>query len=110
MFRFRLVQPLKLAFFLQRPTWSSPKGPGSLFDDGDNVPIELPRKNQSGGKYRSALFAESDSDDRQKSAGSEPNQAPGSPSEGQHETTPKPPKSRRQKAYDSEVCERISLA
>jgi hypothetical protein len=109
MFRFQSVQPLKLAFSLQRPTWSSPKGPGSLFNDDDNISIE-PHKNQSGQKNYSALFAESDSDNEQIPTGSGPNQAHGSPPEGQHEITPKPAKSRRQKAYDFKVCKRISLA
>ncbi|KAF8490239.1 hypothetical protein F5888DRAFT_1638185 [Russula emetica] len=85
----------------ERPTWSSPKGPGSLFDNDDNISIE-PRKNQSGRKDYSALFAESDSDNKQIPTGSGPNQAHGSPPEGQHEITPKPAKSRRQKAYDFE--------
>ena len=44
------VQPLKLAFSLQRLTWSSPKGPGSLFDDDDNISMR-PHTNQSGGKH-----------------------------------------------------------
>ncbi|KAF8491797.1 hypothetical protein F5888DRAFT_1637348 [Russula emetica] len=92
---------LRDIFTAERPTWSSPKGPGSLFDNDDNISIE-PRKNQSGRKDYSALFAESDSDNKQTPTGSGPNQAHGSPPEGQHEITPKPAKSRRQKAYDFE--------
>jgi hypothetical protein len=108
------AQPLKLAFSLQRPTWSSPKGPGSLFDDDDNISMR-PHTNQSGGKHHQstsqALLAESDSDDGgQISAGSGPNLMPESPTRGRRKMASEPPKSHRQKAYDFEVCEYISLA
>jgi hypothetical protein len=113
MFRVSIGAALILAFSVQRPTWSSPKGPGSLFDDNDNVSIK-PRKSQSG---NSALLAESDmmddDDGGQVSARSRPNQTviqtPESPPKGQRKMTSEPPKSRRQQAYDSEVCEYISL-
>jgi hypothetical protein len=59
MFRVSIGAALKLAFSVQHPTWSSPKGPGSLFDDDDNVSIR-PRKSQSG---TPALLAESDATD-----------------------------------------------
>jgi len=108
--QFQLVQPLKLVFPLQRPTWSSPKGPGSLSDDDDNVSI-APRKSQSGGKHHrptsSALLAESESDSDntgQISARSGPHQMmPESPSQGKRRIRSEPLKSHRQKAYDSEV-------
>src|SRR6267154_668876 len=114
--KFQSAQPLKMAFSLQRLTWASPKGPGSLFDDDDNVSI-APRKSQSGGKHHrptsSALLAESESDSnntKQISAISGPHQTmPESPSQGKRRIRSEPPKSRRQKAYDSEVCKCIPV-
>jgi hypothetical protein len=107
-FRISIGAALKLAFFVQRPTWSSPKGPGLLFDDDDNISI-TPRKNKSG---TSALLAKSDTTDDdeggQISAGSEPNQMPEFPPQGQRKMTSEPPKSHLQKVYDYEVCECVS--
>ena len=111
---FQLVQPLDP---LQRPSWSSPKGPEPLPDDKDDfISFRPSRENQSGGKHHratSALFtvSESDSDNgEQVSAGSRPNQVPGSPPQSRPITKSPPPKSRRQDAYDLEVGERVSLA
>jgi hypothetical protein len=103
-----------LTFSLQRPTWSSPKGPKSMFDDDDNITIR-PCTTQSGGKQHQdvSLSAESDSDDSgQLSAGSGPNRMPESPLQGQRKKTskPLPVKSHRQKAYDFEVRKYTPLA
>lgn len=96
---FQLAQPLKLAFSLQHAAWSSPKGPGPMSDDDDNISTG-PRKSQPGGKNRqptSALLAESDSDDSGKvSTGSGPNQMPESPTQGLRRMASVPPKARRQ--------------
>ena len=103
------MQPLKLAFSLQRPIWSSLKGPGSLSDDDDSIFIG-PSKNQSGKKP--VLLAESDSDDSGQivSAESGPNQKPELPPKAQCKMTSEPPKFCCQQAYNLEVCESISLA